>query len=90
MSASLAASPLGAALAVWPNPARNSATVQLPASPATRAMTLTDAVGRVVRTPLLPAYASQATLDLHGLAPGLYYLRCSTEAGTVGQRLVIQ
>jgi hypothetical protein len=81
------------ALALWPNPARATATVQLPAlavGPIT--LTLLDALGRPVRTetPQLATYATQHPLDLTGLAPGLYLVRLSTNGTTVTQRLVVE
>jgi hypothetical protein len=58
------------ALAFYPNPARTRVTV--PAATAATILTLTDALGREVRT------ATGATLPLAGVAPGLYLLRAAT------------
>lgn len=79
---------------VWPNPAHDRATVQLPAglgsTPAT--LTLTDALGRVVltRTLALPASSDHTELDLQGLAPGLYAVRLSTAKAVFSQPLVVE
>ena len=43
--------------------------------------TLAGALGRTARTYLLPAHGTAATLDLRGLAPGLYVVRCGAAAG---------
>lgn len=74
------------ALALWPNPAQGRATVQLPAGLEARELTLTDALGRVLRRYPVPAQARQATLDLGGLPAGLYLLR----GGAAQGRLVVE
>lgn len=76
-----------AALACFPNPARTTATLRLPA-PASEPLSvlLADALGREVRRQTLPARATAATLDVAGLAPGLYVVRCGTATG----RLVVE
>ena len=74
------------ALAVFPSPAHGQATLRLSATapaPATTAL-LADALGRTVRTYLVAAYAT--TLDLTGLAPGLYVVRC----GAASAKLVVE
>ena len=75
------------ALACYPNPARAAATLRLPTpTPEPRTATLADALGRTARTYPLPAHATTATLDLMGLAPGLYVVRCGAATG----RLVVE
>lgn len=72
-----AASP---ALSVFPNPARESAVVQIErAASIPVRLTLFDALGRRVR--VLTA-ADQILLDLRGLAPGRYVLRADLPDGT--------
>ncbi len=68
------------ALLVWPNPA--SGTVRVTGAPASQSLRLTDATGRLVRA--LPSGAT--TLDVRGLAPSVYVLRC----GPLAQRLVVE
>ena len=81
-------------IGLFPNPARSTTAVQLPtglaAGPAT--LTLLDAVGRVVRTcTALPAVGTtQTTLDVAGLAPGVYTLRIAVGASLGTTRLVIE
>jgi sarcosine oxidase gamma subunit len=72
----------GAALVVVPNPATGR--VQLTLPPTAPSAELLDALGRLVRT--VPATAGVATLDVAGLAPGLYLVRA---AGQVA-RLVVE
>lgn len=73
-----------------PNPAHHTATVLLPAfAPAeARALTLCDALGREVRrfAPGPVAAGTPFTMDLTGLAPGLYLLR----TGAAHARLVVE
>ncbi|MFD2718941.1 T9SS type A sorting domain-containing protein [Hymenobacter monticola] len=76
-----------------PNPARSTATVQLPAVPgATSAiLTLTDALGRTLRTETLSLSTSQRhELNLRGLAPGLYALRVSAGPATATRWLTVE
>ncbi|MBO2010263.1 T9SS type A sorting domain-containing protein [Hymenobacter negativus] len=75
-----------------PNPARTAVAVQLPARPdaPTATLTLTDALGRTLRTAILTAAGLHQELDLRGLAPGLYTVQMRA-ANTVGyQRLVVE
>ncbi|WP_210518184.1 FG-GAP-like repeat-containing protein [Hymenobacter terricola] len=62
-----------AVLAAYPNPATGRVTLALP--PAATRAELLDALGRVVRS--VPAQAGAATLDVAGLAPGLYVVRAA-------------
>jgi len=80
LAAATAAAP--AALTVAPNPAAGRVVLTLP--PAATAAELLDALGRPVRR--VPALAGTATLDVTGLAPGLYLVRA---AGQVA-RLVVE
>jgi hypothetical protein len=74
-------------LTLHPNPAHGVTLVQLPtATPVV--LTLTDVLGRVVKTQQVASLASTGVpLDLSGLVPGAYLLRTST--GAVG-RLVVE
>lgn len=65
-----------------PNPAATSVRLTWPAATAApRPVLLLDNLGREVRRQLLPAQAITATLDVAGLAPGLYTLRCGAAVG---------
>ena len=78
---------------LYPNPAQTSAFLELPASLGRQAVTATlvDALGRVVRTVVLPAQGALAhPLDLRGLSTGVYALRLNTSAGTVVKRLTVE
>ncbi|GAB3863638.1 hypothetical protein GCM10028824_00110 [Hymenobacter segetis] len=74
------------ALTLAPNPARAQVHLFLPESAASTKAILLDNLGRPVRAYILPAHATTATLDLAGLAPGLYVVRCGTASG----RLVVE
>ncbi|MDQ2769418.1 MAG: T9SS type A sorting domain-containing protein [Bacteroidota bacterium] len=79
------------ALSLSPNPAHGRATIDLPALPGTATATLTvlDALGRALRTQMVPTNAP-AELDLTGLAPGLYAVQVAAGAAIATQRLVVE
>ena len=71
-------------LAFIPNPAAASRQVSLTglvSANAPTAIVVADRLGRQVYRQLLPAHATTATLDLRGLAPGLYVVRCGAASG---------
>lgn len=70
-------------LLLAPNPAHATVTFALEAEPLARSIKIIDAVGRTARTYPHPAHATTATLDLTGLAPGLYVVRCGAASGKV-------
>ena len=70
---------------LFPNPARRTATLRLPAGAVPTPLALTDALGRAVRHYPAPA-GPDAVLDLRGLPAGLYLLRGAGPA----QRLVVE
>ncbi len=72
-----------AGLQLTPNPATSA--VRVTGAPAHAALTLFDAVGRVVRTAGADALGAGA-LDLRGLAPGVYLVRAAGQR----QRLVVE
>ncbi|MGY3090720.1 hypothetical protein ACVWYF_003781 [Hymenobacter sp. UYAg731] len=81
-------------VAVFPNPAHATATVQLPPVPgaSVATLTLTDALGRVVRTATvpLPAAGLRHPLDLAGLPAGLYAVRVAAGGRSATHRLVVE
>ena len=84
-------------LSLYPNPARRSATLTVPAAllRQTGLLTLADALGRTVRqryvTPAAGSTAdTRAELDLTGLPTGVYLLRLLSSAGPLTKRLVIE
>ena len=95
-SSPLATAPatLAALAGVYPNPAHGTATLVLPqALRGTSASTvqLLNTLGQVVLTKALPAGgAPTVELPLNGLAPGIYTVRATTEAGLVTKRLTVQ
>ena len=75
-----------ARLTLAPNPARAAATLALPAAAHPQAVTVADALGRVVRRAALPAQTTTLALDVAGLAPGVYTVRCAAATA----RLVVE
>lgn len=64
-----------------PNPTIVLAHLTWPeASAVPRPVFLLDALGRKVRSQLLPANVTSTALDMAGLTPGLYVVRCGTAA----------
>jgi hypothetical protein len=90
----LATAPVALAeqVALYPNPARMQATIELPASLSRQPVTATllDALGRVVRQQVLPAGGAAHPLPLAGLTSGVYSLRLATEQGAVVKKLVVE
>lgn len=78
---------------LYPNPARATVTLLLPA--AVRAgqpapVQVLNSLGQVVRTAVQPASAAELMLPLDGLAPGLYTVQARTAVGTISRRLTVQ
>ncbi|UOQ52899.1 T9SS type A sorting domain-containing protein [Hymenobacter cellulosivorans] len=73
---------VGAALALYPNPA--SAYTQL-VLPAGAQVTITDALGRQVREQTFAATTQPQLLSVAGLTPGLYQVRATLTTGEVAQ-----
>ena len=77
--------------ALYPNPARNFATFQLPSVTSTVVrLTLLDALGRAVRSATVPVGASRYAFDLSGVPPGLYMVRVLGAGGPYAQRLMVE
>ncbi|MCB2377972.1 T9SS type A sorting domain-containing protein [Hymenobacter sp. BT635] len=75
------------AFALTPNPASASAQLTLAeGSATTQEISVLDALGRQVRTQMLPARATQAQLTVADLPRGVYTVR----VGTSAQRLVVE
>ncbi len=85
---------LAALAAVYPNPAHGTATLVLPQAlrgSSASTIQLLNTLGQVVLTKTLAAGTAPTTeLSLAGLAPGIYTVRATTEAGQVAKRLVVQ
>lgn len=65
-----------------PNPATAQVRLAWPeATPAPRSVRVLDQLGREVRRQALPTRATTATLEVAGLAPGLYVVRCGAATG---------
>ncbi len=84
---------LAASVALYPNPARKMAWVELPATLGRQpvAATLLDALGRVVRSYTLPAQGTQThSLSLAEVPAGVYALHLMTGETQVVKRLVVE
>ncbi len=81
----------GSGLRVWPNPAHTAVHLRLAEAsvlPATAVhATLYNAAGQAVRTVVVPAGAHSATIDVRGMARGVYFLQCGRERAV---RLVLE
>jgi hypothetical protein len=71
-----------ASLRAFPRPCRGVLQVELQPMTGRRELQVHDVCGRLVARVVLPAGSSQATLDLHFLRPGVYYVS-TAGAGTV-------
>jgi hypothetical protein len=71
-----------ASLRVSPRPCRGALQVELPLGTGPREFRIHDVCGRLAARAFAPAGSSQATLDLHDLQPGVYYVS-TAGAGTV-------
>ncbi|MFD1469533.1 DUF4394 domain-containing protein [Hymenobacter caeli] len=79
-------------VSVFPNPARGTVSVGLPAALARQATeaTLVNALGQTVLRATLPAGTAAHALALPGVAQGVYTLRLLTADGTVSKRLIVE
>ena len=80
----------GLVLGLYPNPARDAVTIELPARPATGQLELRDALGRLVRTQPVGARPQVVRWPLAGLAPGLYAVLLRGPGGSGVRRLVVE
>ncbi|GAB3575083.1 FG-GAP-like repeat-containing protein [Hymenobacter daeguensis] len=85
----LATAPTAAAeVALYPNPAQDAFTVQLPAGLVPTQAELLDALGQVVRRPAIGSGSFQ--VETSGLAPGLYTLRLRAGGTALAKRVVVE
>jgi hypothetical protein len=74
-------------LQVYPNPVQGRFTLQLPTGSGDATLTLTNALGQVVRRQAVTG--EQATVEVPSLSAGVYVLRVQTATTTLRQRLVL-
>jgi hypothetical protein len=82
---------LDANVSVYPNPARGTVALSLPATKKALTVSLLNALGQQVLTQNVPATQSEAVmLPLASLAKGVYMVRVALPEGTVTKRLVVE
>ncbi|MCC2545562.1 FG-GAP-like repeat-containing protein [Hymenobacter sp. BT175] len=90
----VAPSALSQQVLLYPNPARQAVSIELPVALRQQAtsLTLTNTLGQRVRSFTLPAdgRAEGRTISLAGVAPGLYLLNLTTLQGVVVKQLVVE
>ncbi len=88
------AAALAAQFSLYPNPARQSVTLGVPAQLSKKPIVLTiyNSVGQCLHTQQLsPATTdTQTTVDLHGLPAGVYLFRFSTAQGVFGKQVIVE
>ena len=81
-------------MVVEPNPARDEAVVRYSMTRSSRVeLALYDAIGRTVKTLVddqAPAGAHEVSLDVHGLARGVYILKLSAGTSVSISKLVLE
>ncbi len=70
---------------IWPNPAIGSCQV---ACKGMQSISITNSLGQTVRT--IAAQGDNTTIDLQGLANGIYILRIATEHGIATKKLIVR
>jgi hypothetical protein len=78
----------GQGFSLFPNPA--DATLNIEATGPVIAAEVIDIIGRVVVGSAMEANGSMAKLDVSGLAPGDYLVRCNWPIGIAQQRVVVR
>lgn len=77
-------------LGVYPNPASESVTVKFAETSDINQISITDATGKTCLIQPVSSQLNKVSLDVSGLAPGLYFLNGNSETGVVSQKLIIQ
>ncbi|MDT8323987.1 MAG: T9SS type A sorting domain-containing protein [Bacteroidota bacterium] len=78
-------------LIVYPNPVRDALSATFVTAPGTTAwLGLYDVLGRLLQTiPVAAAHAQTVSVSVADRAPGLYFLRLHSPAGTVTRRVMV-
>ncbi|MFN3404261.1 MAG: T9SS type A sorting domain-containing protein [Cytophagaceae bacterium] len=87
--ASAAKAMINNSLSVYPNPAKETFTLQFESLTSAN-VNMTDLVGNVVYTSTANAGANQLAVNTSDLPAGIYLLNISTENGVVARKVVIQ
>lgn len=84
------ARPTAAEVALYPNPAHGSFTVQLPAALGPVQAELLNALGQVVRRPAAGLAGGSFPVETSGLAAGVYTLRLQVGGAALARRVVVE
>lgn len=76
------------ALSVFPNPARTTLTIEVPANETIESLTMSTLAGNYVLQPAIRARQHTATLEVGHLPKGLYFLRVQTPNGTTHRKVL--
>ncbi|MGY2132163.1 DUF4394 domain-containing protein [Hymenobacter sp. HD11105] len=93
LSNNKASEKVSAQVEVFPNPATNMVSINLPASLSKQSVeaTLVNALGQsVLRRTLSARDGSSKSMSLNGVAKGVYMLQLSTSEGVVSKRLIVR
>ncbi len=74
------------AIVIYPNPAQNNVTVQLPYAGSNGSMDLIDAMGRVITTQTIKGNTTQ--FDLAGLPPGMYIIKVAVNGQMIYKKVL--
>ncbi|MBH8556943.1 T9SS type A sorting domain-containing protein [Hymenobacter negativus] len=79
-------------IAIYPNPAHQQITVDIPAGTASVQLSLINAIGQEVLhyQSISEKAGKSVVLDIKSIPPGVYHLRMVTDAGSVSKALVIE
>ncbi|HEY4209393.1 MAG TPA: T9SS type A sorting domain-containing protein, partial [Puia sp.] len=82
------AGPLG--LTIFPNPATLSVTVQHPVAGSSARIQVSDGTGRILRAVVPPSGATQTSVDLSGMASGIYQVSWVDSGGVITASLLVK
>ncbi len=72
----------------YPNPSSSTITINYPLNSSPYCLIISDALGREVKTEMLPAKTTRKELDIAKLATGVYSVMVQTNEGRVTRKLV--
>jgi hypothetical protein len=73
---------------IYPNPSNGTFKIELGDVKDEIIITVVDALGRVVKTDIIPAFSSSYNLNLARFASGAYTIQLKTEKGIIIKKLM--